>query len=372
MMIRVLHSVSYMHRAGVETFLMNYYRHIDRVLVQFDFLCNKHKIGDYDEEIRQLGGRIFYRSENDNMEETDYSEFWKCFLEEHPEIRIVHTHNGAKQQFPLDGAYRAEIPVRIAHAHSTDFVHDEKYLRRLDLIRGIPLVASDYFACSNEAGAFFFGDKLWREKGVIIHNAIPCDKFVYNKAQRQQLRSRLGIENCFVIGHVGRFMEQKNHSRLIEIFHYIYSRQPKARLLLIGSGELEDSLRQHAAALGVLHAVIFAGEQSEMHLWYQVMDVFVMPSLFEGLTLAGIEAQAAGLPCVFSDRVSRETQVTSDISFVPVEAEDTIWYGNIMKYVNHVRIDTSKQIRQAGYDICQEAKKLQEIYCQLVAVQEKK
>ena len=140
-MIRVLHSVSYMHRAGVETFLMNYYRNIDRSRAQFDFMCNKKLAGDYDEEIRRLGGRIFYRPEHEKMGEPAYSAFWKTFLKEHPEIQILHAHNGAKQFFPIEGARLASLPVRIAHAHSTDFVHDEKYQHRLELIHKIPTAA---------------------------------------------------------------------------------------------------------------------------------------------------------------------------------------------------------------------------------------
>ena len=134
-MIRVLHSVSYMHRAGVETFLMNYFRHIDRTKVQFDFLCNKELPGDYDEEIKQLGGRIFYRPGFDLLSENEYVSFWRMFLEEHPEIDIIHAHNGAKQYYPLQGAKEVGFPIRIAHAHSSDFIHDDKYMKRLNYFR---------------------------------------------------------------------------------------------------------------------------------------------------------------------------------------------------------------------------------------------
>ena len=358
-----------MHRAGVETFLMNYYRNIDRAVLQFDFLCGKQKAGDYDDEIRALGGRIFYRPGLGTLREEDYTAFWRTFVQEHPEIRIVHTHNGAKQWFPLEGAKQGGLPIRIAHAHSTDFVRDEKYLRRLELIRKIPSAANVFFGCSNQAGAFFFGEEQWRKKGILVRNAIPCQEFSFCPKTRSALRASLGIDHCFVIGHVGRFAEQKNHMRLLEIFRAVCQENPDSLLLLIGSGDLEEKIRKRAAELGISDRVQFCGEQADMPGWYQVMDVFVMPSLFEGLTLSGIEAQAAGLPCVFSDVVSPETKLTDDVSFLSLEAEDSLWRDEILRYRTHCRKDTSAMIRQAGYDICEEAGRLQSMYCKLVEMQ---
>lgn len=365
-MIRVLHSVSYMHRAGVETFLMNYYRNIDRSLVQFDFLCNKQLIGDYDEEIRQLGGRIFYRQRNGAMSEAEYASFWKNFIDEHPEIQILHTHNGAKQAFPLEGAQLAGLPIRIAHAHSTDFVHDEKYLLRLELISRIPAAANHYFACSQQSGEFFFGPKLWKENGVQVHNAIPCRLFEYNQNARNEIRAKLEIENSFVVGHVGRFMKQKNHIRLLEIFSDLCKIRTDARLLLIGSGELEEEIKSYAISLGLNDRVVFCGEQDEMFKWYQAMDIYVMPSLFEGLTLSGIEAQVSGLPCIFSDAVSKETKVIENVRFVSLNSDNSVWCDNILHFQSTNRESNLQSIRAAGYDIELEAAKLQNIYISLV------
>lgn len=365
-MIRVLHSVSYMHRAGVETFLMNYYRNIDRSLVQFDFLCNKQLTGDYDEEIRQLGGRIFYRPGNGSMSEAEYASFWKKFIDEHPEIQILHAHNGAKQVFPLEGAQLAGLPIRISHAHSTDFIHDEKYLQRLELIRRIPTVANYYFGCSQQAGEFFFGPKLWEANGVQVHNAIPCRLFEFNQNIRNNLRAKLEIENNFVVGHVGRFMKQKNHVRLLEIFSDLCEIRMDARLLLIGAGELEEEIKSYAISLGINNRVIFCGEQDEMFKWYQAMDIYVMPSLFEGLTLSGIEAQASGLPCIFSDAVSKETRIIDNVRFVSLNSDNSIWCNNILHFQFISRESNLQSIRTAGYDIELEAAKLQKIYISLV------
>lgn len=365
-MIRVLHSVSYMHRAGVETVLMNYYRNIDRSLVQFDFLCNKQLTGDYDEEIRQLGGRIFYRPGNGSMSEAEYASFWKKFIDEHPEIQILHAHNGAKQAFPLEGAQLAGLPIRISHAHSTDFVHDEKYLQRLELIRRIPTVANYYFGCSRQAGEFFFGPKLWEANGVQVHNAIPCRLFEFNQNIRNDLRAKLEIENNFVVGHVGRFMKQKNHVRLLEIFSDLCEIRMDARLLLIGAGELEEEIKSYAISLGINNRVIFCGEQDEVFKWYQAMDIYVMPSLFEGLTLSGIEAQASGLPCIFSDAVSKETRIIDNVRFVSLNSDNSIWCNNILHFQFISRESNLQSIRTAGYDIELEAAKLQKIYISLV------
>lgn len=365
-MIRVLHSVSYMHRAGVETFLMNYFRYIDRRVVQFDFLCNKKVSGDYDDEIRRLGGRIFYRPGFDLLHEENYVDFWHGFLKQHPEIQIIHTHNGAKQYYPLQGAKEAGFPIRIAHAHSSDFVRDEKYFYRRSLIEKLPAVASFYFGCSDKAGRFFFGNELWQKQGVLIRNAVPCEHFSYNPALRGSMRSRLGLKDSFVVGHVGRFMTQKNHSKLLDIFRIIYQKNPQSRLLLVGEGELMDDVRQKAACLNIADAVILAGNQENMPPWYQAMDVFVMPSLFEGLPVAGIEAQAAGLPCVFSDAVSLEAAVTERVRYVSLARSDEAWADVILSCIGGARTDTQTSLQQAGYDISVEALRLQNKYLHMV------
>lgn len=366
-MIRVLHSVSYMHRAGVETFLMNYYRHIDRTVVQFDFLCNKELPGDYDDEIRALGGRIFYRPSFDLLCEQDYVSFWESFLKIHPEISIIHTHNGAKQYYPLQGAMKAGFPVRIAHAHGTEFVHDEKYEHRMALIKLLPQTASHYFGCSDMAGRFFFGDRCWENHGTLIRNAIPSGAFAWNPSVRHAVRTELGIDGAFVIGHVGRFHEQKNHLRLLEIFREVYNRSNNAKLLLIGNGKLWRTVQTRAAEIGISDSVIMVGEQADMARWYQAMDVFVMPSLFEGLTLSGVEAQAAGLPCIFSDVVSQETQLTEPVQFLSLDDGNSHWAEVILGYSNFSRVDTSSLIEKTGYNICVEAKRLQSIYLNLLS-----
>lgn len=365
-MIRVLHSVSYMHRAGVETFLMNYYRHMDRRLIQFDFLCGKHLTGEYDDEIRDLGGRIFYRPDFDPLREENYTAFWRGFLMEHPEIQIVHAHNGAKQYYPLQGAKEAGFPVRIAHAHSSDFVRDEKYQHRRELIDRLPQAATHYFGCSDKAGGFFFGEKRWADKGILIRNAVPCEQFAWDAQTRRRMRRRLGLSGCFVLGHVGRFMTQKNHDRLLDIFAQVRKSAPNARLLLIGDGELMDAVRRKASRLELGRAVIFAGNQADMAQWYQAMDVFVMPSFFEGLPVSGIEAQAAGLPCVFSDAVSVEAAVTEKVRYLPLASADPAWADTVLSFAGDRRRDTRETLRRAGYEIRTEAIRLQELYLSIL------
>ena len=183
-MIRVLHSVSYMHRGGVENFLMNYYRNIDRELIQFDFLCNQQVKGTYDDEIIRLGGRIFYRPKG--VLENGYASFWRDFLILHPEIRILHAHNGAKQYYPLKGALDAGIKVRISHGHCADIEHDQKYFKRKKLISQLPQVATHCFACSEAAGKFFFGD-YWNDySGRIIPTAVNKNEFRFDESQRKK------------------------------------------------------------------------------------------------------------------------------------------------------------------------------------------
>ena len=366
-MLRVLHSVSNMARAGIETTLMNYYREIDRSQIQFDFLANKPVPGEYDEEIRSMGGRVFVSPGLNPLHYPQYKRFMAELLHSNPEIGILHAHNEAMGYYALQSAKDAGLPVRIAHAHSTRIIRDYKYPLKLVCKQLIPGAATDYWGCGRDAGIYYFGEKRWQASGFVLRNAIDVSRFAFRQEIRDRLRQLHGLENCFVIGHVGRFNVAKNHSRLLDIFAEITKAVPEARLVLIGTGELEQSVKEKARDMGIQDKVLFLGQMPDVSEWYQAMDCFVLPSLFEGLPVVGIEAQAAGLPCFFSDRVTDEALLSPAARRVSLQAEDAEWAREILA-VRQSETDRPRGmdvVRQAGYDIHVEARKLQEIYLEM-------
>ena len=366
-MLRVLHSVSNMARAGIETMLMNYYREIDRSVIQFDFLVNKPVPGEYDGEIRDMGGRVFVSPGLNPLRFPEYKRFVAKILHDDQSIRIVHAHNEAMGYYALKSAKDAGIRVRIAHAHNTQIIRDYKYPLKMICKQLLPGAATDYWSCGRDAGIYYYGKKRWNESGFILHNAIDVKRFALNREERDRLRKQYGLHDSFVIGHVGRFNVQKNHTRLLDIFAEVLKTVPEARLALIGTGELEESVKEKASSLGITDRMLFLGQMADVSGWYMAMDCFVLPSLFEGLPVVGIEAQASGLPCFFSDRVTDEVLLSTEARRVPLEADNAVWAKEILaaKQPETERARGTELVRQAGYDIHTEARKLQETYLRM-------
>ncbi|MBR1497588.1 MAG: glycosyltransferase [Oscillospiraceae bacterium] len=372
-MIRVLHSVSNMARAGIETMLMNYYRHMDRDLLQFDFLANKPDIGAYDGEIRAMGGRVFVSPGLNPARYPAYRRFMARLVRANPELKIVHGHNEAMAYYALQSARDAGVAARIAHAHNTRIIRDYKYPLKLVCKQLLPGAATDYWACGRDAGIYYFGEKRWKARGEILRNAIDLPRFAFDPALREAVRREHGLSGSFLVGHVGRFNLQKNHTRLLDVFAEVYRARPEARLVLIGVGELEEETRRKALTLGLGKAVLFPGQTDRVYAWYQAMDCFVMPSLFEGLPVVGIEAQAAGLPCVFSEQVTDEVLIVPQASRLPLSADNSAWAGRILAASGGAdRAAGAGLVREAGYDIVTEAEKLQNRYLRMAKASERK
>lgn len=357
--IRILQVVTQMSRGGLETMLMNYDRHIDHVKVQFDFLEHRSNVTDYDFEIMELGG-IIHRLPRLNPLSPVYLKALNSFYAEHPEYRIVHSHLDCMAGIPLKAAKENGVPVRIAHAHNSSQVKNIKYPMKLYYKRYIPNYATHLFACGEEAGRWMFNGHPFQ----ILNNAIDAETFVFNEKIRNRYRDEFGIgQNTLLVGHIGRFNPQKNHSFLIDIFCTLLKRQPDSKLLLVGQGELEMSVRKKTETLGIADQVIFAGARNDVHCLYQAMDVFVFPSLFEGLSLVTVEAQAAGLPCVVSDHVPAECKKTRGlVKFLPLDAGKDHWTEEILRSASIERRDTLVEIQASGYDIRENALKLQQFY----------
>lgn len=353
--IRILQIVSYMQRRGLETLLMNCMRRVDRTQVQFDFIVHRSFRADYDDEIEALGGRI-YRLPRLNPFDPRYKKALRDFFRAHPEYRIVHCHLDCMSALPLAAAKEAGVPVRIAHAHSSSQDHDLKYLLKRHYMKQIPAAATHFFACGTDAGRWMFPGQEHR----LIRNGIDTAAFAYAPKKRTALRLELGLQDRLTVGHVGRLIGVKNHTFLLDVFARVCRTRPDAVLLLVGNGPLEEQLRKKAADLGLRENVRFLGVRSDVQDLMQAMDVFVLPSLFEGLSLTSVEAQAAGLPCIFADTVTRECRMTEQVQFLPL-GDPVPWAEAIL----HTRRDPGADcsgIAHAGYDITTTAAELQRFY----------
>ena len=363
--IRVAHIVGKMVGGGVEAFIMNYYRNIDRTKVQFDFIIDSDSKVVPREEIEKLGGRIIEIPPYQKI--FSYIKELKKVLKEN-EYKIVHSHLNALSVFPLFTAYLAKVPVRIAHSHSTTNKKEWKKNIIKNILKPFSKVfATDYFACSEHAARWLFGNKTFEQGKVqIIHNAIDVDKFKYNEETRNKVRKELQIENKFVLGHVGRFVKQKNHDFLIDVFNEVYKENNNAVLLLVGDGPLEEQIKQKVKKLNLEDAVYFLGIRDDVNELMQAMDVFVFPSLYEGLGIVLIEAQASGLKCISSTKVPKEVKETVLIEFIGVEKENIISWRNHILNGNERIYDSNEIIKKSNYDIHIENQKLLNVYVKLL------
>lgn len=357
-MIKVLQVVTHMNRGGLESMLMNYYRHMDRNKIQFDFLTHRPYDGDYGAEIRQLGG-VIYHLPVLNPFSPGYRRELTRFFREHPEYRIVHVHQDCLSGVILKAAKTCGIPVRIAHSHNANQDKNLKYPIKLWYKRQIPRYATDLFACGKNAGDWMFGGAPYR----ILNNAIDAAAYRVIPEKRVQIRQRLHLTNELAVGHVGRFSPQKNHPFLLEIFAALLKKEPGAVLLLVGGGDDMPKIREKARNLGILDRVRFLGVRDDVADLMQAMDVFVFPSLYEGLPVTMVEAQASSLPCLISDRVPPECIITEGlVEALPLSAGPEAWAEKALEKRDTARTDRYTEISARGFDITTEAVKLQEFY----------
>lgn len=357
--VRVAHVVGKMVGGGVEQVVMNYYRHIDRDRVQFDFLVDADSMLVPRDEIESLGGRVFVIPPYQHVVAYQ-KELVRLFRQER--WPIVHSHVNALSVFPLRAAKRAGVPVRIAHSHSTSGRGEFTKNVAKTVLRPLSNVYPTHrMACSRYAGEWLFG------KGVsfeVLYNAIDLSRFSFDAKVRAQARADLGlIGGQTVIGHVGRFMPQKNHRFLIEAFALAARRRPDLVLVLVGAGEAEAHAESWAVERGVADRVMFLGQRSDVDRLYQAFDAFVLPSLYEGLPLVSVEAQAAGLPCFLSDRITHEVDVTGTVRFLSID-DPSSWKDALAK----VEIGGRTSVRRAdfrGYDINYAAEELAVRYTKL-------
>lgn len=360
--IRILHEDVIMDPGGIETQLMRIYRNIDRTKVQFDFLVHRSQKGAYDDEIRAMGGQIYYAPPFNPFRYYDYFRSMLHFFQEHPEYKIMIAHTELALG-PLMCAKKAGVPVRICYSHNGQFTFSLKRCFMDFETLFLKRYCTDQFAVSKLAARYTFGEKTVESGSVrIIQNGIEMENFLFDAATRNRLRKEYNLEDKLVIGHVGRFMTQKNHTFLLEVFADLYAMHQNARLILIGDGELEDRIRKRAKSLGISHAVIFLGRRSDVNDWMKAMDVLLLPSLWEGFPNVAIEAQASALQVYLSKKITEEAEFTPYCCRLPLDKR--IWVERIEADIPHLlpRMDMSETMRQKGCDVRATAKWYEKFY----------
>ncbi len=372
--INVLHLKKSIGSDGATESILNIYEHLDREKIRFDFLVYSSDDNRNVRRITDLGGKVHYipieKTKIKFLRVFDRALELYRFLKENP-YNVLH--------IDTDDPYRAlelligklaGVKVRIIHAHGIRNAENNKGVSTIkravqDICKKlISRTATDFFACSRSVAEWMFTRKvLESDRLKIIRNGIGVHNFAFNHKVRDKYRNLLGIQDKFVIGHVGRLVHVKNQEFLLEVFQEIYRQNPNIVLLIVGEGELERALKEKAQNLGLEKSVIFLGSRSDVAELMQAMDVFVLPSHYEGLGIVAIEAQAAGLKTICSNTVPQETKVTNLIEYLPLELGAEGWSKTIIKYQEgYKRVDTSSQIIKAGYDIKQIAKELERFY----------
>lgn len=367
-MIKVLQIGMTRNIGGLETYLMQQFNHLDYNKVKYDFV---NITGEYDiafsDEIKSKGSKIYNVISRHSNPLLHYYQWIKILFENKGKYAaIVLNSNSLEYVFPIFIAKIFKIPVRIMHSHNTSWEHKigfgRKCLLKINRIL-LNFSVTDYWACSKAAGIWMFGEnKSFR----IVHNAIEVQKYKYNSVKRNEIRKILKLKGKYVVGHVGRFTYQKNHDFLIDIFKEVSDIEPNAVLLLVGDavGDLSyiNNIKDKVKKLKIEDKVKFLGMRKDVPEIMQAMDCFVLPSHFEGLPLVGIEAQAAGLKCFFSDVITEEVGITNLSQFISLKDSAKKWAKKIIENKDYIREDTSNKIKNAGYEIRKETEKVEDFF----------
>lgn len=364
--IRVLHVIGAMDRGGAETLIMNLYRSIDRSEIQFDFLVHEERECDYDSEIASLGGKLFRVPRFNGLNTLAYRRVCECFFSAHPEHRVVHGHIGSSAALYLGAAKRAGR-FAIAHSHLPNYKKGPLGLAFALASYPTRFRADYFYACSLEAGVDRFGKGVVKgDRFAVLNNGIDVDAFRCDAISHEEAKRALGFSGVPVFGHIGRLEEQKNHRFLLDVFAAIQRRLPGAVLLLAGRGPLEAELKSAVEMRGLGENVVFLGVRDDVAALMKAMDVFVFPSVCEGLGVAAIEAQAAGLPSILSTGVPKTATVTRHARRLPLAIGFEAWADACVEaYIRTkecARSDAADEVRKGGFDIADSAERVSRLY----------
>lgn len=353
-------------RGGITQYALQNWEFIDKTRFQFDF-ATRSKSLDFADELIAQGCKIHYLSCSSEENEEQFIKEVNQILDEGYDV--IHLHTSYWKGFLVEKlAVERKCPIIIVHSHSTmvEVLNEQQRIQSIEVHNSykhsLPLEYATHFtSCSNRAANWLFGEQIPRDRIQILKNAIDISKFGYSPSIRESYRELFGLQDCFVIGHVGRFTYSKNHIMLIEIFNEVFRKVPHARLMLVGSGELEAGIHQKIKDFELEDAVLFMGKRQDVPLLLQSMDVFLLPSLFEGLGLALIEAQTAGLKCYASLGVPEEAKITPNLKFLNNSVSE--WAKHILEDVKgYSRVDMRSVVEERGYSLEKQIKVLEKLY----------
>lgn len=363
--IRVLQVFALMNRGGAETMIMNIYRNLDRTKIQFDFVVHTEEVCDFDDEIKLLGGRIYRIPRYEGKNHLQYLNFWADFFRNNPDYKIIHGHIRSTASIYLNIARKFGL-ITIAHSHSTSSGGGIEGIVKGAFQYPIRHFSDYLFACSEGAGMWLYGKNvLSRKNFFVVNNAIDSELFAFNEATRLEKRLNLRIEKKLVFGHVGRFISIKNHQFLIDIFKEIHSMVPGSVLLLIGDGELKPEIEKYVKEKKLNNEIFFLGIREDIPQLLCAMDMFIFPSIYEGLPVTLIEAQAAGLKMVISDSITKEVAVTNLVSYCSLDSDPKQWASFILKKTFSEKQSREKYyevIKTTNYDIKDNSKWIENFY----------
>ncbi len=357
--IRILCVFSTLDRGGAESMCMNLYRHIDRSKIQFDFIKHTHQKGNFEDEIISLGGRVYEAPRYRLYNTLQYKAWWKKHLKEHPEHQIIHGHFFTISPIYFSVAKQlGRKTIGHIHASSADSFVKKCLIKRVSKFTDYPI------ACSQQAGKWIYGNRPFD----VLNNALDTELFQYNETIRQQYRKELNMGDSLVLGTVANFSPVKNPMGLIDIFLQVKKKEENTKLLWVGEGGQRQLIEERIRQEKIESDVILLGQRSDVYNILQAMDVFLLPSINEGLPVSIIEAQASGLPCFVSNTITKEADITELCHFLPLDTWDQ-WVGIILG--NRVsRGNTKQKIIDAGYDIHTTANWLEEFYMKINNLQE--
>lgn len=363
--IRVLQEDVLLDPGGIEVLLMNLYKHIDREILQFDFMVHRPEKGMFEDEIVDMGGKIYHTPAFNPFKMNSYKKGIVDVLSQHPEYKVFHCHTELNL-WPLKYAEKLGVPVRIAHRHNAKTVVNLKYFFFVYERIFIKNYCTDMFMCSTPAGEWAYGKKAVADGKVkLIKNGIETQRFKYNESIRREVREELSLTDEIVIGHIGRFNVPKNHLFLIDIFREIHKMNPNTVLLMAGAkqGPIMDKVKKKVNDYGMQDCVRFLGVRNDTDRLYQAFDLFLFPSLWEGLPVTGIEAQTSGLPVVMSDVITPEVYLVPHLKTCSLNDSAENWAKTALELLDsYKRRDCSQEICKAGFDIQDTADWLQNFY----------
>lgn len=368
-MLRILQIGMTPNAGGIETFVMNYYRNIDKKEVQYDFVNIYNKELKNNDEIVSLGGKV-YKVASYYKHPFKYMKELKKIIND-GNYKIIHCNmSSAVFLWPLIAAKHSKAKIIIAHAHNSlsDKGAFKAIIHKINK-RFIPIFANRYVYCSSKAGEWFFSNRIRKSKKYIkLNNAIDIDRFLYNEEIRKKIRKEKNIdEKTFVVGHVGRFVKVKNHTFLIDVFKSIKQKQSNSKLILIGDGELEKQIKEKVQKLNLQNDVIFLGTVNNVNEYMQAFDAFIFPSITEGLPFVGVEAQASGVNFFPSDSITEELNISKNINYISLDLSADEWANIILKRnINKKRMQAYEEVSKNGFNIKEESNKLKQIYTDML------